>query len=435
MNIPLILSKVRDGMVLSTDELSEFARGLVSGTVSDAQAGAFAMAVCVHGLSEEERVGLTLAMRDSGNVQQWDLPGPVLDKHSTGGIGDNVSLILAPALAACGAYIPMISGRGLGHTGGTLDKLESIPGYRTLLPEDEFQKIVADVGCAIVGAGQGIAPADKRLYAIRDVTSTVESIDLITASILSKKLAAGLEGLILDVKVGNGAFISDPGEAKRLARSLVDGANGAGCKTSARLTDMEQPLARAAGNALECRNALEFLNGVNQDPRLREVTLSLGGELLCLGGLVENSSEGETKIDQVIGSGQATERFARMVFALGGPNDLVENYSRHLPEAPFLYDLVAKENGFISEINLRAVGQVVIELGGGRKQQDDILDLSVGLDQISGLGQAVQSGDLLCRIHAKDEESAHSVSKNLLSAFTIDQSKLSPIPVVGELVQ
>ena len=435
MNIPLILSKVRDGMVLSTDELSEFARGLVSGTVSDAQAGAFAMAVCVHGLSEEERVGLTLAMRDSGNVQQWDLPGPVLDKHSTGGIGDNVSLILAPALAACGAYIPMISGRGLGHTGGTLDKLESIPGYRTLLPEDEFQKIVADVGCAIVGAGQGIAPADKRLYAIRDVTSTVESIDLITASILSKKLAAGLEGLILDVKVGNGAFISDPGEAKRLARSLVDGANGAGCKTSARLTDMEQPLARAAGNALECRNALEFLNGVNQDPRLREVTLSLGGELLCLGGLVENSSEGETKIDQVIGSGQATERFARMVFALGGPNDLVENYSQHLPEAPFLYDLVAKENGFISEIDLRAVGQVVIELGGGRKQQDDILDLSVGLDQISGLGQAVQSGDLLCRIHAKDEESAHSVSKNLLSAFTIDQSKLSPIPVVGELVQ
>ena len=435
MNIPLILSKVRDGMVLSTDELSEFARGLVSGTVSDAQAGAFAMAVCVHGLSEEERVGLTLAMRDSGNVQQWDLPGPVLDKHSTGGIGDNVSLILAPALAACGAYIPMISGRGLGHTGGTLDKLESIPGYRTLLPEDEFQKIVADVGCAIVGAGQGIAPADKRLYAIRDVTSTVESIDLITASILSKKLAAGLEGLILDVKVGNGAFISDPGEAKRLARSLVDGANGAGCKTSARLTDMEQPLARAAGNALECRNALEFLNGVNQDPRLREVTLSLGGELLCLGGLVENSSEGETKIDQVIGSGQATERFARMVFALGGPNDLVENYSQYLPEAPFLYDLVAKENGFISGIDLRAVGQVVIELGGGRKQQDEILDLSVGLDQISGLGQAVQSGDLLCRIHSKDEESAHSVSKNLLSAFTIDQSKLSPIPVVGELVQ
>ena len=435
MNIPLILSKVRDGMVLSTDELSEFARGLVSGTVSDAQAGAFAMAVCVHGLSEEERVGLTLAMRDSGNVQQWDLPGPVLDKHSTGGIGDNVSLILAPALAACGAYIPMISGRGLGHTGGTLDKLESIPGYRTLLPEDEFQKIVADVGCAIVGAGQGIAPADKRLYAIRDVTSTVESIDLITASILSKKLAAGLEGLILDVKVGTDAFISDPGEAKRLARSLVDGANGAGCKTSARLTDMEQPLARAAGNALECRNALEFLNGVNQDPRLREVTLSLGGELLCLGGLVENSSEGETKIDQVIGSGQATERFARMVFALGGPNDLVENYSQYLPEAPFLYDLVAKENGFISGIDLRAVGQVVIELGGGRNQQDDVLDLSVGLDQISGLGQAVQSGDLLCRIHAKDEESAHSVSKNLLSAFTIDQSKLSPIPVVGELVQ
>ena len=435
MNIPLILSKARDGVVLSNAELGEFAQGLASGDVSDAQAGAFAMAVCVNGLSEDERVGLTLAMMDSGNVQQWDLPGPVLDKHSTGGIGDNVSLILAPALAACGAYTPMISGRGLGHTGGTLDKLESIPGYRTLLPEAEFQKIVADVGCAIVGAGQGIAPADKRLYAIRDVTSTVESIDLITASILSKKLAAGLEGLILDVKVGNGAIISDPNEAKRLARALVDGANGAGCKASARLTDMEQPLARAAGNALECRNALEFLNGVNQESRLREVTLSLGGELLWLGGLVEDSSLGEIKIDQAIASGNATERFAQMVSALGGPNDLVENYSSHLPAAPFVYDLVAKENGFISEIDLRAVGQVVIELGGGRKQQDDILDLSVGLDQIAGLGQAVQPGELLCRIHAKDEDSMHSVSKNLLSAFTISESKFNPIPVVGELVK
>lgn len=434
MNIPLILSKVRDGVILSTGELNEFARGLVSGEVSDAQAGAFAMAVCVHGLSEEERVGLTLAMRDSGNVQQWDLPGPVLDKHSTGGIGDNVSLILAPALAACGAYIPMISGRGLGHTGGTLDKLESIPGYRTLLPEEEFQKIIADVGCAIVGAGQGIAPADKRLYAIRDVTSTVESIDLITASILSKKLAAGLEGLVLDVKVGNGAFISDPSEAKRLARTLVDGAKGAGCKTSARLTDMEQPLARAAGNALESRNALEFLTGLNQDSRLEEVMLSLGGELLFLGGLAKNSSEGEIKIKEAITDGYAAERFARMVSALGGPSDFVENYLTHLPEAVHISDLVSTKNGFISQIDVRTIGRVVIELGGGRKQQDDILDLSVGLDQILQLGEAVQPGDIICRIHSGDESVTNSVSESLLSAFTISESRPTSIPVVGELV-
>jgi thymidine phosphorylase len=406
--------------------LNGFAQGLASGDVSDSQAGAFAMAVCVNGLTENERIGLTLAMRDSGKVQEWNLPGPVLDKHSTGGLGDNVSLILAPALAACGAYIPMISGRGLGHTGGTLDKLEAIPGYQTSVSEDDFQNIVAKVGCAIVGAGEGIAPADKRLYAIRDITSTVESIDLITASILSKKLAAGLEGLVLDVKIGNGAFISDPSDARTLARSLVNGAKGTGCKTAALLTDMEQPLAPVAGNALECRNAIEFLNGLNQDSRLREVVLSLGGELLWLGGLVEDSSQGEIKIDQAIASGNATERFAQMVSALGGPNDLVENYSSHLPTAPIVYDLVVKENGFISEIDLRAVGQVVIELGGGRKQQDDILDLSVGLDQIVGLGQAVQQGDLLCRIHAKDEDSMHSVSKNLLSAFTIGESKINP---------
>jgi len=291
MNIAAILSKVRDGITLNREELQGFAQGLATGEVSDAQAGAFAMAVCVNGLSERECIELTLGMRDSGKVQKWNLPGPVLDKHSTGGIGDNVSLILAPALAACGAYVPLISGRGLGHTGGTLDKLESIPGYRTSISEDNFQKIVSDVGCAIVGAGEGIAPADKRLYAIRDITSTVESIDLITASILSKKLAAGLEGLVLDVKVGNGAFISDPADARKLGRSLVNGANGAGCKTAALLTDMEQPLAPVAGNSLEIKNALEFLCGSKDFPRLRAVTEGLGGQLLTLGGLVGDAKE------------------------------------------------------------------------------------------------------------------------------------------------
>lgn len=435
MNVPAILGKVRNGTVLSGEEMGNFADGLVSGEVSDAQAGAFAMAVCVHGLTERERIDLTLAMRDSGEVQQWDLPGPVLDKHSTGGIGDNVSLILAPALAACGAYVPMVSGRGLGHTGGTLDKLESIPGYQTLPSQDIFRKIVAEIGCAIVGAGEGIAPADKRLYAIRDITSTVESIDLITASILSKKLAAGLQGLVLDVKLGNGAFISDPEESRRLARSLVNGANGAGCKTAAVLTDMEQPLARAAGNALETRNAVEFLTGITDDSRLRNVVLALGGHLLFLGGLTRDALAGESKIAEVLANGLAAERFGQMVSALGGPHDFIENDSAYLPAACQVTDLVSTGSGYISQINVRGIGQAIIELGGGRKQQDDILDLSVGLDKIGLLGQRIEKGEVLCRIHAASENAALAVSEDIQSAFTLGPEKPDPVPVIGELFE
>jgi thymidine phosphorylase len=328
----------------------------------------------------------------------------------------------------------MISGRGLGHTGGTLDKLEAIPGYQTSVSEDDFQNIVTKVGCAIVGAGEGIAPADKRLYAIRDITSTVESIDLITASILSKKLAAGLEGLVLDVKIGNGAFISDPSDARILARSLVNGAKGTGCKTAALLTDMEQPLAPVAGNSLEIKNALEFLCGLKDFPRLREVTVALGGQLLTLGGLASDAKEGEGNIVQALTDGRAAECFARMVSALGGPTDLLDNFSKRLPQASFVTDLHATESGFISEINVRALGHAVIELGGGRKQQDDILDLSVGLDQMAERGQAVSSGDLLCRIHAKDEKSAHSVSKIIQSSFTLSEGQPRQIPLVGELL-
>ena len=434
MNIPSTLAKIRIGEDLSADELGNFARGLASGQVSDAQAGAFAMAVCVHGLSELERIDLTLAMRDRGEVQQCNLPGPVLDKHSTGGVGDNVSLVLAPALAACGAFIPMVSGRGLGHTGGTLDKLEAIPGYRTQLTTEEFSRIVTEVGCAIVGAGENMAPADKRLYAIRDITSTVESMDLITASILSKKLSAGLEGLILDVKVGNGAFISDPKEARNLARFLVDGANGAGCKTSALLTDMEQPLARAAGNSLETRNAIELLIGSKDDTRVRAVTLALGGRLLFSVGLVNNIEEGESQISQVLENGAAAEYFARMVSSLGGPTDILENYYTHLPQASTVIDLVAEEKGYISEIDVRGIGEVVIELGGGRIQQNDVLDFSVGLDQLTQLGQLVELGSVLARIHAKDMESARSVSEKVRSCFIITSVLPNKIPMIGELI-
>lgn len=419
MDGPAILAKVRDGESLDREEINYFTQGLADGKVTDSQAAAFAMAVCLKGLSERERIDLTLAMRDTGKVQQWDLPGPVLDKHSTGGVGDNVSLVLAPALAVCGAYVPMISGRGLGHTGGTLDKLDAIPGYQTAVSEEELARVVRSTGCAIVGAGEGIAPADKRLYAIRDVTSTVESIDLITASILSKKLAAGLEGLVLDVKMGNGAFLAVPEQAEALARSLVDGANGAGCKTSALLTDMNEPLARAAGNALETRNAIDLLTGAQDDPRLRGVTLALGGVLLELGGLVENAEAGEEKLAQVLEDGRAAERFAQMVSELGGPNDLLDHPDTHLPKASFILDLPAGDKGFVSTVDVRALGNAVVQLGGGRLRQDDELDLSVGLDRVATIGQALESDSPLLRIHARNRESAQRVGEIVRNAFVL----------------
>lgn len=434
MDAPAILAKVRDGEPLDREEIVYFAQGLASGKVTDSQAAAFAMAVCLNGLSERERVDLTLAMRDTGKVQQWDLPGPVLDKHSTGGVGDNVSLVLAPALAACGAYVPMISGRGLGHTGGTLDKLEAIPGYRTALSEEELAQVVRSAGCAIIGAGEGIAPADKRLYAIRDVTGTVESIDLITASILSKKLAAGLEGLVLDVKLGNGAFLTDPEEAEGLARSLVDGANGAGCKTSALLTDMNEPLARAAGNALETKNAIGLLTGTGEYDRLRGVTLALGGILLELGGLAGNAREGEEKISGVLEDGSAAERFAQMVSALGGPNDLLENPDVHMPEASFVCDLTAGGSGFVSSVDVRALGHAVVQLGGGRLRQDDELDLSVGLDRVVRIGQALESDTPLLRIHARDRESADRAGETIRNAFVLSENPPEVSPLVGSRI-
>ncbi len=331
MDARSIIASVRDRKGLSPEAATWFARGLASGGVTDAQAGAFAMAVLINRLGDEERVAWTLAMRDSGRVLEWDLPGPVVDKHSTGGIGDCTSLLLAPALAACGACVPMISGRGLGHTGGTLDKLEAIPGYRTDVSAEELHRLVADIGCAIVGATADLAPADRRLYAIRDVTGTVESIDLITASILSKKLAAGLEALVLDVKVGSGAFMKSMEDARALARSLVETANGAGCRTAALITDMNQPLAASAGNALEVIEAMETMTGVAVNQSLWDVTVALGAEALVLAGLAGDADEGADAVEEALESGRAAETFGRMVAALGGPADFVEHYPTGCP--------------------------------------------------------------------------------------------------------
>ena len=429
-----ILAKLRDGERLTEAEIFWFAEGLASGDVTDSQAGAFAMAVCTRGLGPEGRVQLTNAMRNSGDRLKWDLDGPVLDKHSTGGIGDCVSLLLAPALAACGAYVPMISGRGLGHTGGTLDKLEAIPGYRTQVSIEDLQEIVADIGCAIVGATADIAPADRRLYAVRDVTGTVESIDLITASILSKKLAAGLEALVLDVKVGSGAFMADPADAHDLAESLVRTAQGAGCMTSALITDMNQPLVGSAGNALEVIEVMEALTGDDMSSDLMRVTVALCGEVLALGGLAADAADGEERIRDAFTSGQAAETFGEMVAELGGPSDFVDRWRDRLPAAKVMVDIHADETGYVEAIDARALGEAVVQLGGGRLRQDDRLDLAVGLSDISRIGQALDGRAPLLRIHAASEDDARAVAAQVRAAFTISGSEVAPPPLIHERI-
>jgi thymidine phosphorylase len=427
---PGLIATIRDGRPASADGLRWFASGLADGTVTDAQAGAFAMAVLLRGLGDAGRVALTRAMRDTGKVLAWDMPGPVVDKHSTGGVGDSVSLLLAPALAECGVYVPMVSGRGLGHTGGTLDKLESIPGYTVDQSESAFRRLVADVGCAIVAATAEIAPADRRLYAIRDVTATVESIDLITASILSKKLAAGLQALVLDVKVGSGAFLPSADQAQALARALVDTANGAGCRTSALITDMDRPLARTAGNALEVAEVMEVLTGTTPTPRLLDLTVVLGGELLALCGAQGTVAAGEAAIRATLQSGAAAERFARMVAAQGGPADFLTRWRNRLPEAPVIRDVPAPASGVLSRIDTRAVGLAVVHLGGGRLRNGDKVDPSVGFSDLAPPGAAVGPGAPLGRVHAATEAAAERAIAALQAACTIGDT-----PVVADLVQ
>ncbi len=434
MDARAIISKLRQGDSPSSEELTWFAAGLADGSVSDAQAGAFAMGVCLRGLGDEGRVALTLAMRDSGDRLQWACDGPVLDKHSTGGVGDCVSLILAPALAACGAYVPMISGRGLGHTGGTLDKMEAIPGLSTSVDEARFRDIVKTAGCAIVSASADIAPADKRLYAIRDVTATVESLDLITASILSKKLAAGLEGLVLDVKLGSGAFMKTPDEARALASSLVDTANLAGCPTSAVISDMNQPLAPSLGNALEVAECMKVLTGDQTGP-LADLSIALGAVLLANAKLVPDVKTGEAKLSSALQDGHAAEHFGRMVAAMGGPVQFVDNWQRFLPEATVIREVTAPASGYISAIDGEALGLAVVALGGGRQVESDVVDTAVGLSDVLRLGDPVTKGQPLLRIHAAREAAAQSAAETVRQAITIAPSVPDLSPLVHERIR
>jgi thymidine phosphorylase len=431
------IRRKRNGERLSADELTAFARGLADGSVSEGQAAALAMAVYFRGMDPGECADLTFAMRDSGDVFDWRtaaLPGPVLDKHSTGGVGDLVSLPLGPMLAACGAFVPMISGRGLGHTGGTLDKLEAIPGYRVRPGREAFERTVRECGVAIVGADERVAPADRRLYAIRDVTATVDSIPLITASILSKKLAAGLEGLVLDVKAGNGAVMTALDGARALAASLTRVAAEAGLPTIALITDMSQPLARSAGNALEVRESVRMLRGEPADPRLVEVTLALGAELLVLGGLAADAREARTRLQHALASGAAAERFARMVAALGGPADVIERADERLAVAPVIREVPAPRAGFVAAVDTRALGLVVVALGGGRTRPDQSVDPRVGLDGLAALGDRVGAGEPLARVYAADAGAAEEGVERVCRAFTVAEEAPAATPVVIERV-
>jgi thymidine phosphorylase len=426
-----IIRKKRDGGILTGEEIAFMVRGLTEGSVTEGQVAAFAMAVFFRGMAREEAVALTEAMRDSGTVLDWsDLDRPIVDKHSTGGVGDNVSLMLAPAVAACGAFVPMISGRGLGHSGGTLDKLDSVPGYVTQPSNDRFRRVVREVGCAIIGQTADLAPADKRIYAIRDVTATVESMPLITASILSKKLAAGLQTLVLDVKTGNGAFMQKIEEAQALAESLVGVANGAGLRTTALITDMNEPLASAAGNAVEVKNAVDFLTGAHRDPRLYKVTVALAAEMLALSRIEPDLKTAAARIESAYSSGRAAEIFGRMIAALGGPSDFVERAEIHLPAASVIREAKPVVPGTVVAIDTRAVGIAVIELGGGRRQPTDRIDHSVGFSRLAAVGEPVGPEKPLGLVHARSEDDAAKAAEALRAAYTVGASAPSERPVV-----
>ncbi|MBB5606597.1 MULTISPECIES: thymidine phosphorylase [unclassified Janthinobacterium] len=433
-----IIRKKRDKGVLSAEEIQFFVRGITDGSVSEGQIAALAMAVFFNDMNMDERVAFTLAMRDSGEVLDWrslNLPGPVVDKHSTGGVGDVVSLLLGPMIAACGGYVPMISGRGLGHTGGTLDKFDAIPGYCTVPDNALFRKVVKEVGVAIIGQTAQLAPSDKRFYSIRDVTATVESVAMITGSILSKKLSAGLDALVMDVKVGTGAFMPTYDKSVELAESIVTVGNGAGMQTSAILTDMNESLAPYAGNALEVRGAMDYLTGRSRPARLHEVTLALCAEMLVLGGLATTEEEARAKLEAVLASGEAAERFSRMVSALGGPADLIDNPDKHLEKAPFVVPAPALSAGFANVRDCRGIGLAVVALGGGRRRPTDAIDFAVGLTELVGLGEQVAAGQPLAMVHARTQEAAELAVKEIQAAYDISPVALTANPVIYRTIR
>jgi len=426
-----LIRKKRDGLILSDLEIGFLVKGITDNSLTDAQLGAFAMAVYQCGMTMDERVSLTTHMMNSGDTLQWqdlNLDGPVVDKHSTGGVGDKISLMLAPIVAACGGYVPMISGRGLGHTGGTLDKLESIPGYNGTPDNNKFRLLVKEVGCAIIGQTAKLAPADQRFYSTRDVTATVESIDLITASILSKKLASGLDALVMDIKTGNGAFAANYEMAKELAQSIADVSGSAGVPTNCLITDMNQVLGHSVGNATEVSECINFLvEPDNANQRLMELTLELASHMLLLSGIESNLVRAMTKSQEALSSGKAASIFEQMIHSLGGPIDLMENANQYLTPMPVISPIVSNSSGYVSAMNAREIGLSMIHLKAGRTKSIDPIDHGVGLSNIVSIGQWVDKGEPLVLAHVREKEQINYLQGILPSIFTLSE-KSSSIP-------
>jgi pyrimidine-nucleoside phosphorylase len=420
-----VIARKRDGFALSAEEIGAFVRGATDGSWADYQLSAMLMAIFLRGMTTDERVALTDAMMRSGVVADLSsVKAPKVDKHSTGGVGDKVSIHLAPMVAACGVAVPMISGRGLGHTGGTLDKLEAIPGFRVGLTLDEYRERVERVGCALIGQTRDLAPADKKLYSLRDVTATVECLPLICASIMSKKLAEGIDALVLDVKFGGGAFMKTEADARELAQAMVDIGNAMGKPTRALLTAMEQPLGRAVGNALEVMESVECLKG-NGPADLMEVTYALGAEMLVLAKVAKDAAEGEARLREVVANGAALKKFYEIVAAQGGV-DL-----GGMARARWQREVRAVKGGVVQAVDAMEVALAALRLGAGRVRTEDAVDHAVGYDGLVKIGERVAAGGVLAVVHANDEAKAAEAEEAILRAVKIGDAAVVPGPLVA----
>jgi pyrimidine-nucleoside phosphorylase len=431
--VDLIRTK-RDGGQLDRASLEWFVAGVTDGSLPDYQAAALLMAIVLRGMTPEETAWLTDAMVRSGvKVDYPDLPRVAVDKHSTGGVGDKTSIILAPLAAACGAYVPMMSGRGLGHTGGTLDKLESIPGFRTALSLEELRRAVATIGCALIGQTADVAPADRKLYALRDVTGTVESIPLITASIMSKKIAEGIGGLVLDVKFGDGAFMKTEADARTLARSLVDTGELAGVRTEALLTNMDAPLGRGVGNALEIIESIETLKGRGPE-ELESLSVEFAARMLVLSGLAPERAAATDRVRRALSSGAGLEKFREIVANQGGDPLVVDDYSR-LPAAPDRDLIAASRDGVVVAMRAEGVGRAAVGLGAGRDRLDAVIDPAVGFMIVAPVGTRVKTGDPIIEIHHRNGHGLADARRLLEAAIQIGDAPVAARPLVLDRIQ
>jgi len=426
-----VIRQKRDGHQLSPDEITFFIEGVTRGTIADYQISALLMAIYLNGMDDAEQEILTDAMLHSGKTLDFsDIAKPKADKHSTGGVGDKTSLLIAPMVAACGICVPMISGRGLGHTGGTLDKLESIPGYRVDLSAGEFERVLKTVGYAMSGQTAELAPADKKMYALRDATATVEAIPLIVASIISKKGAAGLDAMVIDVKVGSGAFMCDEARAKALAHALVRTGNACGIRTRALLTDMNQPLGQAVGNSLEVKECIELLRGEAADGAraVLELSLELSAHMLILARVEDSIETARGRLQKILGSGEALERFRQNVAAQGGEPRVCDDPAKYLPLVTESFKVESPRSGFVSKVNTAEIGHAIAAIGGGRLRIDDAIDPSVGFIAELKIGDRIDAGAALGTVYCREESKAKEAAQRIQTAYEIDHQPPKEIP-------